>query len=122
MLEEFLRGWVPLSVSIIALGTSGWGILQGPARKNAEALRSLGEKLTSAIEKLDARLDVTEKDVAALQLVVQQLPTANDFHALDKGLTEVRGKIDAISTSQATAERSLTRIENVLIGMSGGKQ
>lgn len=118
-MEELLRAWVPLLVSIIALGTSGWGVLQGPARKNATAIQKLADNLGLLIDNMRTRLDVTEKDVALLKQTVQQMPTADDFHVLDKGMTEVRGKMDTISASQRASERSLERIENVLITMAG---
>ena len=120
-LEEFLRSWVPLAVSIIALGTSGWGILQGPARKNADAIRALADNLGKLIERLDLRMDATEKDVAGLKATVQQLPTATDFHSLDKGIMELRGDLKTMAESQGTTKASLARIENVLISMAGTK-
>ncbi len=121
-MEEILRAWVPLMVSIIALGTSGWGILQGPARKNAEAIRLLGETLGTLIEKLDARLDQTEKDVTGLKEVIKQLPTAADLHDLDKQLTALSGKVELVSESQKQSATSLKRIEDFLIGQAGGRK
>ena len=98
-MEEFLRSWVPLMVSIIALGTSGWGILQGPARKNAEAIKALADSLTKLIDKLDTRQDATEKDVASLKATVQQLPDRESIHRLEIVVTSMSGDMKAMNES-----------------------
>lgn len=79
-MEEFLRAWVPLLVSITALGTAGWNILTGPAAKNAAALKSTAETLGLLIDKIDARLDLAEKTIGAHQAKLEQMPTNADLH------------------------------------------
>ena len=118
-MEDVLRSWVPLSASIIALGTAVWGILQGPSRKNADAITGLSKSLGGQLDELDQRVDKAEKDLTALQVTISQLPTKNDFHELDRGLTEMRGKIETITKSQQAAEFSLQRIEGFLINNAG---
>jgi hypothetical protein len=121
MLEDFLRAWVPLMVSVIALGTAGWNILQGPASKNAATIKGIGERFDTLFAMFDERLDEAEENIQALKATVHELPTKDDFHQLDKGLTEVRGEIKAMVQSQDASKASLARIENVLIGMAGTK-
>ena len=71
MLEEFLRSWVPLLVSVIALGTAGWNIITGPAAK-----------LARIIEKLDERVDAVERVQAAHGNPLEQLPDKDSLHEL----------------------------------------
>lgn len=81
-MEEFLRNWVPLLVSILAFGTSGWGILQGPARKNAETIKAINDTLTRLIEKIDERVDTVERVQAAHTSQLEQLPDKDSLHEL----------------------------------------
>lgn len=123
---EFIKDWVGLGVSGIALATAVWSILQGPARKNEQALKDFRNELTAALDgfkkgageqiaKLDDRLDKAEANIGKIDTVIGQMPSKDEFHSLDKGLTEVRGKIDTISVTVGSAEHALQRIEGFLI-------
>lgn len=123
---DFIKDWVGLGVSGVALATAVWSILQGPARKNEQALEKFKEGMTAALESfksataaqikaLDDRLDHAETKIAQLGTVIDNLPDKDAFHQLDKGLTEVRGKIDTISVVVDSADEALKRIEGFLI-------
>ena len=110
----------------MAFGTAAWGLLQGPARKNEKALEDFKAGMTAALDSfkkatgdqikaLDDRLDGAEAIIGKMGTVIENLPDKDAFHALDKGLTEVRGKIDTISITVGAAEHSLQRIEGFLI-------
>ena len=123
---DFLKDWLGLGISIMAFGTAAWGVLQGPARKNEKALEDFKAGMITAlnefkkatadqVKSLDDRLDHTEAKLGQIDTVIENLPDKDAFHQLDKGLTEVRGKIDTISVVVDTAGASLTRIEGFLI-------
>lgn len=96
-MEDFLRSWMPLLVSIMAFGTSGWGILQGPARKNADAIKAVADSLAKLIDKLDARQDATEKEVALLKATVDHQPDTESFHRLENKVGDIAGDMKAIT-------------------------
>lgn len=123
---DFLKDWLGLGISLMAFGTAAWGVLQGPARKNEKALEDFKAGMSAALEgfkaatanqikALDDRLDQAEANIGNMDTVIENLPNKDAFHALDKGLTEVRGKIDTISVTVGSAEHSLQRIEGFLI-------
>jgi hypothetical protein len=123
---DFLKDWLGLGISVMAFGTAAWGLLQGPARKNEKALEDFKAGMTAAldafkkatadqIKALDDRLDHAEAKLGQIDTVIDNLPDKDAFHQLDKGLTEVRGKIDTISVTVGSAEDSLRRIEGFLI-------
>ena len=123
---DFLKDWLGLGISLIAFGTAAWGLLQGPARKNEKALDDFKAGMTTAlndfkkatadqIKALDDRLDAAEANLGKMFTVIENMPDKDAFHVLDKGLTEVRGKIDTISVTVGSAEHALQRIEDFLI-------
>jgi archaellum component FlaC len=123
---DFLKDWLGLGISMMAFGTAAWSLLQGPARKNEKALDDFKTAMTTALEgfkkgageqiaKLDERLNKAEANIGKIDTVIGQMPSKDEFHSLDKGLTEVRGKIDTISVTVGSAEHALQRIEGFLI-------
>lgn len=114
-MEDVLRNWVPLLVSIIALGTAGWNIVTGPAGKLAlviekldikftediKAVRAAAEKAVDDLDRkfaeeirvLDRRLDKAESDITTINTELRHLPDRDATHRLEMAVQELNGRM-----------------------------
>jgi predicted translin family RNA/ssDNA-binding protein len=112
---EFIPAWlVPLG-SALAAGLSIWNFVQSPSKRNADEIGALRASVVEDFKKIGTRLGEAERRIDTIDTIIKQLPDKDSFHALDNGLTEVRGKIDTITQTLKATSSSLERIENFLI-------
>ncbi|NSY36564.1 DUF2730 family protein [Pseudoalteromonas sp. JC28] len=68
-----------------------------------------------------AKHDELERRVHAVERRVEDMPSAEDFHGLEKSLLEVGGKIDALSPQLVTLQNTTSLLmENELRGTRHG--
>lgn len=92
-MEEFLRNWVPLLVSIIALGTAGFNIVTGPAAKLATAIEKMGRRFDEEVRVLDRRMDEAESDIKTITTELRHLPDREATHRLEMAVQELNGRM-----------------------------
>jgi hypothetical protein len=107
--------------------------LNGPARKNAELMKSVGDALLARIEKqelridrvevkidtrvdaVDTRVDSLEREVSNLQTVVRQMPDKDGMHRLELGIEKVTGEINTLSERLKPIDILSRRLQEVLL-------
>ncbi|WP_235956717.1 DUF2730 family protein [Pseudoalteromonas galatheae] len=103
MMEFLLEWWKQMlaaGVVIVGAGSIAWLRATFVSRKAHNAL---------------------ELRVSAVEQTVDDLPSADDLHDLDKRLIEVGGKIDALSPQLATLQNTTSLLmENELRGARSG--
>ncbi|WP_337840499.1 DUF2730 family protein [Rheinheimera sp.] len=110
MLEELnyagLKFWLDLAqvAYMVLLGLYVW--LSKPTEQNKAATEALKE-----------RLDELEARQRELELRIQFIPDASEFHALDKKVSELGGKMDNVHGRMRSVDQKLDLlIENELRG------
>lgn len=120
-LEDFLRAWVPLLMSITALATAGWNILTGPAAKNAVALKSTAETLGLLIDKLDGRMDLAEKALAAQAIKLEQVPDSESLHMVQMALERMNSDVRVMGETLKGVKETSNLMRDWLVKEGSGK-
>ena len=97
---------VVLGVSaVLAAAVSLWTFFQSPSRKNAEDFTAFKR---DEHEPLKNRMTTVETSL-------QNVPSKDTVHQLDKKVTELNGTINVVAESMKAVDRTAHRIENFLL-------
>lgn len=118
MLEEFLRSWVPLLVSIIALGTAGWNIITGPAGKLALVVKDLSKTVGEDVKTLDRRMDKAESDINTITTELRHLPDREATHRLEMAVQELNGRMGILDERLKPVAAISERMQEMMLAES----
>lgn len=91
--------------AVLAAGLAIWTFFQSPSKKNAEDF--------SAFKRDE--FEPVKTRVSAVETSMQNVPSKDTVHQLDKKVTELNGTINVVAESMKAVERTAHRIENFLL-------
>lgn len=100
--------WVVALTQLLTFGMTLWNMMSSGSRKNAATLETHGRTLHSL-----------EERVNAVEHRLGEMPRRDDFHALDKEMTELRGAMGVLGERLKPVEATLERLHDVLL--AGGR-
>lgn len=96
--------WAVALTQLLTFGIALWNMLSSGSRKNAATLEAHGRMLHSL-----------EERVSAVEHSLREMPRRDDFHALDKEMTELRGAMGVLGERLKPVEATLDRLHEVLL-------
>jgi hypothetical protein len=127
---DLLSHWVSLAVSLIALASAVWAIVQAPSRRNADAFakfrdeefgsfcKDVGTKF-EAVEAdfkiVDGSLDTLKERMSVTESMIKQLPDKESVHRLELTVSELSGNLNVIGQKVEGVDRTARRVEEFLL-------
>jgi len=103
-MEDALRAWVPLLLSMVSLGGALWSLLQSPAKKNADALAKTNDK----VEAMDRRVSTIESEM-------RHLPDRDATHRLEISIAELNGRLSTLDERLKPVAAISERMQELLL-------
>jgi hypothetical protein len=121
MMEGFLKEWLGIILSMIALGTvlSGWFTAGG--KKAMTALDAYKIEVNTAFSKAGSDYVALDRRVQKLEDALPHMPTREDFHEIQLSLTRVEERMASMAKEYNTQAAVVGRIENYLRTKEPGK-
>lgn len=120
-MEEVLRSWVPLLVSIIALGTAGWNIITGPAAKLATVIDKMSKSFDDEVRVLDRRLDAAESNINTINTELRHLPDREATHRLEMAVQELNGRMGILDERLKPVAAISERMQELMLAEAARK-
>lgn len=114
-MEEFLRNWVPLLLSTIALGTAGWNIITGPSAKLAALINKMGETFGLQVAAIEKRLAATEASIITINAEMRHLPDREATHRLEVAIEKLDGRIGMLDERLKPVASISERMQEILL-------
>lgn len=102
---DFVAQYIAPIGTVIAVALSVWNLIQSPSKQNASDLADF---------KRDEHGPLKDR-VSAVETRIENVPSKDTVHQLDKKVTELNGTINVVAESLKAVERTAHRIENFLL-------
>jgi hypothetical protein len=96
-MEGFLKEWLGIILSLIALGTvlAGWFTAGG--KKAMTALDAYKVDVNSALSEAGSDRKLLEQRVQRIEDMIPHLPDKEDFHRIELAMTKIEGALSSVS-------------------------
>lgn len=113
-MEEFLKTYIPLALSVIVLGGHLTGWFSAAGKKAASDLDAFKAKSGDKIEEIERDLAAHDRRIQKLEDALIHLPTTVDFHRIELAMTELVGTVKVLTQKVDTNESVVTRVDAYL--------
>lgn len=113
-MEEFLKNWISLALSAIALGTLLFGWFTSGGKKALGALDSHKTEAQAALVRQAAELAAIDRRVQKLEDALPHMPDREDFHKLELAFAQLVGTINVLAQKVDTSEAVVMRVDAYL--------
>lgn len=113
-MEEFIKTYVPLALSVIVLGGHLTGWFSAAGKKASTDLEIFKTRVTDRDQEFERDLAAHDRRVQKLEDALVHLPNSADFHRIELLMAELVGTVKVLTQKVDTNETVVTRVDAYL--------
>jgi hypothetical protein len=114
MMEGFIKDWLGIIMSAIALGTVLFGWFTAGGKKAMTALDGYRSEVNAAFAEIAKEGLMMERRVQKMEDMMPHLPDRKDFHEMQLTMTRMEGRLNALTDNLAVNSKVVTKIDEYL--------